>query len=369
MDRAVNINNGKKMLFIQEITETKQWEKIKKEWELLLIKGDGKTPFLTYEWLEAWWQYFGESQQLLILVCRNEEYIKAILPLMITKRSRRGITYRTLQFVGTGLSDNLGIIDDSEDETVYETFIQHLKKRMNTWDLIDLNDMSIDDHSTVKFIGKLKNINLKYIVKEEVQCPYIIINKRWEKFYKTKINKRTRSGNRTKFNRLKEMGIVKFRSVIDTAECQDAFEKIFKMKQRHISLFNKQNKRQFFRTTCKRFAEKGWLKLYLIEFDEQLISYLIFFCYENIFYEYFGGFNEAYSAYAPGRLLVNYAFEDIFESDAKEINLLRGGEQWKKNWSESFRWNVRIKIRSTKIHSRIASLIHEPRSALKKIFY
>jgi hypothetical protein len=58
---------------------------------------------------------------------------------------------------------------------------------------------------------------------------------------------------------------------------------------------------------------------------------------------------------------------DCFESGQKEIDFLRGFEDWKRDWTDSFRWNATLTAENTSWRSKWARFAEAPKKALREL--
>ena len=79
-------------------------------WNELLRASAADCPFLTAEWLHAWWTHVGRSRRLQVFAVRDGDRLIAIAPLRVV-RGGLGLLSR-LEFLGTGCagSDYLDLI-------------------------------------------------------------------------------------------------------------------------------------------------------------------------------------------------------------------------------------------------------------------
>ena len=95
---------------VEIIDQLRDLEALRPQWTELLGASATHGPFLTWEWVYAWWTHLRERSRLNLLVVRLGGQLVAIAPLRIT---RRPLTwFSSLEFLGTGSvgSDYLDLI-------------------------------------------------------------------------------------------------------------------------------------------------------------------------------------------------------------------------------------------------------------------
>ena len=89
---------------------------LENEWGELLASSWSESPFLTWEWLYAWWTHLCGSRRLALVVIRDGHRLAAIAPFCASRW--RGPLFRRWELLGTGFagSDYLdGIVRKGHD--------------------------------------------------------------------------------------------------------------------------------------------------------------------------------------------------------------------------------------------------------------
>src|SRR5438105_5933316 len=100
----------RRALAIAVIRDSGSFGALRAEWADLLQHSTASNPFLTWEWLHAWWTHLRGSRALELVTVRDDGQLIAIAPLC-TCRGRLP-WLRQLEFLGTGWdgSDYLDVI-------------------------------------------------------------------------------------------------------------------------------------------------------------------------------------------------------------------------------------------------------------------
>jgi CelD/BcsL family acetyltransferase involved in cellulose biosynthesis len=77
------------------------------------------------------------------------------------------------------------------------------------------------------------------------------------------------------------------------------------------------------------FAEKGWLSLFFLTFNDEPVSSFYCFEYNKKLYFYLSGFDPEYAYYRPGHLTFKYIIKYGIEKGLNEFDFLRGNETYK----------------------------------------
>jgi predicted N-acyltransferase len=97
-------------LTVTMIDDVREFTALENEWHELLQSSRSDNPFLTWEWLHAWWAQFGRPDTLRLIVVRSGGTLVAIAPLRLVASRLRWLS--RLEFLGTGEagSDYLDLI-------------------------------------------------------------------------------------------------------------------------------------------------------------------------------------------------------------------------------------------------------------------
>jgi CelD/BcsL family acetyltransferase involved in cellulose biosynthesis len=93
------------------------------------------------------------------------------------------------------------------------------------------------------------------------------------------------------------------------------------------------------------FAEKGWLALFFLTFNDEPVSSIYCYEYNEKLYAYLSGFDPEYALYRPGHLAIKNLVRYGAEKGLKEFDFLRGNEKYKTIWGSSkIRRNLEFRI-------------------------
>jgi CelD/BcsL family acetyltransferase involved in cellulose biosynthesis len=89
----------------------------------------------------------------------------------------------------------------------------------------------------------------------------------------------------------------------------------------------------FHREVARGFAERGWLRLYLMRVGGRVAAAHYGFLARGCAYYYLGGFDPDFDRLSPGSLMLLHAVEAAVREGAREFDFLRGREPYKYAWS------------------------------------
>jgi CelD/BcsL family acetyltransferase involved in cellulose biosynthesis len=330
-------------IYTKIINEDSDFLKLKSQWNSFFEQIPDKNPFASFDWMYNWWKSFKDNKSVLniMLIYENEELI-GIIPLFYKKKFH---IYKEYQFIGTGISDFLNILYlDKKFETVLNYFFSYLKTNMQTWDIIDLQDLYLDSKNVKIIIEKCKTFNLKPIHRIQDQNPFINMNNEsWEKY----LIERKKGFKKKVFceeRRLKGKGNIKVEKItgfeINNNKYPDIFQlarsiekKSWKFSNGTESINKSKNSQDFFMNILKNFSSKKQLDFWIYYLDEIPRSYSINFNIDGKIFYYNPAYDEEISSFGPGALILIDSIRDAFKNNMREYHFLRGNEEYKFPWA------------------------------------
>ena len=342
---------------IERIESIEGLRALESEWRQLCEASDTSGVFLTWEWVEAWFDSFGNDLQPWILAARDSESrsIIGIVPLVLRRRPFRIGPCREISMVGNavGGADHLDIIACSNHMTrVAEEFVRYLRTTRRSWDIFRLDGVSEDS-----IFAKLLRRQSGWTANTwESVCPYLELPGSYDTFFQG-LKRERRANFRRRAKRLAESvgGDVEYRQVKSASELPDALSHVFRLHQQvreshgQAGAFNNPAIREFHQRYCENLLAKDALRLFLLRAGDQTIAMAYCFKHKNKMFFYQTGYEPAWSKYGPGNAIVGFAIQCAIEEGLTEFDFLRGAEPYKRDWTSSARRNLRMRIAGTRI--------------------
>ena len=338
------------MMKTREVTDTKEFNVLKDKWTGLLKKSSNDNIFLTHEWLNTWWKYFGEGKELkIILVEEQNGELVGIAPLMFEKF----YFLRRLQFIGTPHSDYHDfILLSGREERVLMAILDYLLGQPFKWDVLDLKE--IPQYSeTLKILD-----DCSYQAHKTTQnvCPVLKLPKSWDDL----LNQLSERRNIKRYSKhLNKQFQVNYESC-ENKDLLEIYMKIFfELHQRRWArkgskgAFADPQIKKFGINIAKQFYDKNWLELKILKVNEKPVSIYYIFKYNNIFYYYLSGTDPSWSKYRVGTLLLADCIRSAIQKGCTEFDFTRGDEDYKKFWNTQDRYNIRLELVNDRLSSEI----------------
>ncbi len=310
---------------------------LKADWNGLLSRATCKVPFLTFEYLQDWWQTRGggewpQASELLLLVGREGSELVGIAPFFAAELEGK----KKLLLLGSHeISDFLDMIVTADQEEAFITALLEYyscnleqQQGFTGWELFNL----IEGSSTIASLEKIAAKTGYQVNQSRLQpAPRIALPGDWEQYLES-IDKKQRHEIRRKMRRALE-GEVKV-EVYFTADPQlvesdaEAFMSLM-AQDPEKARFLTTAMRQQFRLGIRRAFESGWLQLAFLRVGGQNAAAYLNFDYDNQIWVYNSGIDRSFMEYSPGWVLLGYLLQWANEHKRGHFDFMRGNEDYK----------------------------------------
>jgi len=314
-------------------------DRLADDWRALFDAAPTATPFQSWEWARAWWSHCRRGR-LLILCARDDEgALVGLLPLVVAPYRFA----RRLTFLGAPEADYQDLLcAPAHADAVRDAFAAWLAVTARGWDIIDLPDVR-EDSALATLAPPSPSLAARRFIHRI--CPYLPLDGDWRLAAGTKLRTRLRQQNR----RIARDFHVAF-DLAGADELPHALDDLFylhdsRWRRRGLrGAFTRPSVRRFHRELAGRFAERGWLRLHRLRVDGKTRA--AFYCFADgaRVYYYLSGFDLGLGRYSPGAVLMARAVEEAQSAGARVFDLLRGDENYKREWGAKERRTVRVVV-------------------------
>jgi hypothetical protein len=109
---------------------------LKTAWDSLVSSAALDYPFVTHEWIRAWWQSFGGDRTMHIVVVREGNTVVGIAPLLEETERFYGFKLRKLSFIRTTEVAGCDFIVAGRRMEIYRMLWEHIAAQGHRWDLL-----------------------------------------------------------------------------------------------------------------------------------------------------------------------------------------------------------------------------------------
>lgn len=327
---------------IKQIVSEHEWLLIKEEWNNLVDSVEDMAVFSRFEWLYAWWHNFGREKNLcILLIFDNNRVLKVIFPFFLRRQSVKGlISFNVISLLGHGYSDYVDIIGHNVDSSILSITREYLSANYPN---IIFNFTMVPTESLLikEFYDGGGKINTK-----PTKCPYLTLPAEPDIFWQN-LGAGTRYNIRRGYRKVAEMGESRFITITEFLDFEKYLPIIFEMQKERFGerLAAKEDIQKyinFILDATRRFCGENIARLIVWFCNDDIVAGQLYFDYKRRRYYLFGGFNEKYYKYDPGKGIIAKAIEDAIDKNMEEYDFLAGDEPYKSFFAEKYHTTVSL---------------------------
>ncbi len=303
-------------------------ERYKNTWDAILENNQNNNPFIEYQWVENWWRYLGEDHGIEIIAVESDEKVIAFFPLQFS----RVFNTTLVEFIGRAEASYMDIIVSNDNR---ERAIQYVFDEL----IMSMPKCIFNLHGLLSSSPTTNMLNL-YLERKKVDfakfsivTPYINIQSvDLEPF----MNKRRKlHGLDRKEKRLRYLGDIKVRTMIDQDEIKDVFSLHDKQWKRKIdtSHFKNETYKKLHSSMLSTSDGPMEAKVEGLYLDNQMIAFSYGFLCRGKYHRYMTGYDEDYELYSPGTLLDKELIANSKNKSIQHFDLSPGYEPYKFEWN------------------------------------
>jgi CelD/BcsL family acetyltransferase involved in cellulose biosynthesis len=329
------------------VEDAETFAALRDEWAELLRSSASSNPFLTWEWLYAWWVHFGTAHGLRLLVARSGGTLIAVAPLWLN--SAPLYWFSRLEFLGTGEagSDYLDVIvrRGSEDAAV-AALAGFLTSRQLTLRLRHLPAASI----AAQVAKRLAGAGWMSSHADDGVCPVVDLEGHTFESYLATLGGSHRANLRRRLRALDREFEVRFDRVTRHEDRQSALAALAVFHERRYAnrggstAFASDAARAFHEDATRLALDGGWLRMYALTLNGRLAAVMYGFIDSGRFFFYQHGYDDAYAAHSVGLALMARTIGAAIGEGAHEFDMLWGTEPYKSLWARRTRMLQRIDV-------------------------
>jgi len=350
-------------LAVRSSRDPRRLEALRAEWSALFDAAADRSPFLSWEWLAAWWRAFGGRREPWILEARDGAGTLAGLLLLAGGAGPLGL--RRWRLLGNGVTgaDGLDVLARARDApAVREALSRALVGAAREWDVLDLEDLPCGS-PTVGMLRRLLGAGgATAHVERGFVCPGFALRGTFEA-HLARVPRRETYGRRVRWL-ARQPG---FRIDVATtpAEAPEALEDLLRLHRLRWAAEGGSAGippgavEDFHRDVVPRLAARGWLRLYRLHVGGGAVAAVYGLEVGRRFFYYQSGYDPAWSARSPGLVLVGRTIEDAYQRGLADYDFLRGTEPYKLEWASDRRETCTLRLRAPSLRAGTAALARE----------
>jgi CelD/BcsL family acetyltransferase involved in cellulose biosynthesis len=331
---------------LELVTTTGAFAGLKEEWNALLARSSTRHIFLTHEWQYTWWEHFGSGDEgLLILLVRDQGRLVGIAPLRRDRLTLKGIpVLRQLTFLLGYEADYRDLLlEEGKEWEVLGEMLTYLREQVQGWDLLALR--GIRGSSPVKdLLPSLSGLQgLSCHGEIGVGCPFIPLPSTYAEFAQSLSGGVRREYGRKLRALEKREGSFTLTAYQGDAMPPEAFEEFLRLHRLSwqgrggTHALHSEKVVEFHRSLLERMRPTQTPIIMTLSTNGQGVSVLYGYVQDGVFYDYLPGHDPAFQQYSPGIQMVLQAAEYCIEQGWTELDLMRGEESYKFNFTHHVR--------------------------------
>jgi CelD/BcsL family acetyltransferase involved in cellulose biosynthesis len=348
---------------VRSSTDPRRLSELRAEWSALFDAAADPSPFLSWEWLEAWWRAFGGRRTPWILEARDGRGALAGLLLLAGGAGPLGV--RRWRLLGNGVTgaDGLDALARPEDAAaVRAALARALADAAEPWDVLDLEDLPCGSPTVQAIRRAAAACGAQVTVERGFACPGFALRGTFEA-HLARVRRRETYGRRVRWL-ARQPG---FRVTVATTpeETPAALEDLLRL---HRLRWEREGGSDgippgpveaFHREVAPRLAARGWLRLYTLRVGGAAIASVYGLEVGRRFFYYQSGYDPAWSARSPGVVLVGRTIADAYARGLTDYDFLRGSEAYKLDWASDRRETCSLRVHAPSLRAGAAALARE----------
>jgi len=333
---------------IKLVQNLNEFEKLKDIWNSLAESCESYTPWLSWDWFNLCLKYSLGKSRLLVILLYKADRIIAIAPFVVKNEKFRGIIQtKKIELLGNVHSPirNFLIVDSKKEgkTNIILNIFCYLHDEYKDWDIIELDRIPEENSVFSVFNDALSNSGLNFRTSFSAVNWYLDgINYSFSQYFNNlpkKIQKDVQYCRR----RLGKMGNLQTLIELDSGSLDhylDLYDKV-----RAKSWKAPEKDKTFIREFTELTAEKGWMRLAFLLYDDVPIACQKWIVYDQRAYIWDVLHDEDYGKHSPGKILSTDVSQYVFDHDKIiEIDFMTGDDPYKKDWTPKRRERKGITI-------------------------
>jgi len=335
------VRHAKSDVTTQVVTEYRTFVELEREWNDAVIRSHVSHPFLLHEWVRTWWDSFGDGRRLHIVVARDRDGIAGIAPMIAEQIHMYGVSVRKLDLLHNDHTPRADWIIARSPSDTYSALWHALRAPRDQWDLLQLSRLPSDSPTAAAVTSLAQREECLTGSWRGDVSPFLALSGTWDSYWASRSAK-FRSNLRNRLSRLTKLGEPRLEVLHagdDTGACEDALrlEASGWKAEAQTSISSAPALQRFYFSLAERAAARGWLRLMFLTVGDRRIAASYGACFDDTLFLFKTGYDPAYAACAPFKLLTYHAIQHGYAEGLREIDFLGDAEPWKLEWTDTSR--------------------------------
>lgn len=321
---------------IELVTTLKAFEQLAPVWDHLWADSIGADILSSHEWFKNWLSLFAANPHLLVLIAKENNQVRAILPLMKCWERTHGIWFNAVRSLTNCHSHEFDLVALEANPALFNELIKKTFSLTNK-SLIILDHVS-ERSLLYQFITTKEQFPYSFHLRHHSENCQIRLQGTFDEYFNqrsAKFRKNVRAAERKALERgpLQLVRVNRLEELTKMAKiCFDLETTGWKGQDKGALLQVRQAHDFYFRLAQKWCDEKR-LEAFILKSNDDWIAFYYCIRSADVCRAVRIGINDAFRNLGPGMLLTKYTLETLFaEPTSKVWDFCGGSSRWKLDW-------------------------------------
>jgi CelD/BcsL family acetyltransferase involved in cellulose biosynthesis len=252
-----------------------------------------------------------------------------------------------VRFLGHTVSDYLDIASCNAPDAAGHV-VRHLAGRAG-WDLIELRELDGWSAQREPLLASMREVGWSVHVSPDSACHFAPIAGSWEAFYRSRFDRHSRKDHRREWRLLEKAGVVRAEVRWSPVLEEGFLDRLAEVERGHPQgeesrpgNLNCEPWGSFLREALAGLDQRGWLVAATLHCEQSLAAYYLGFRFGGGHSVYATAYRREFRRGAAGKMLLIHCLQALWEAGGEGIDLLRGEQPFKRQWTSAVRQNLRI---------------------------
>ena len=295
--------------------------------------------FITYGWFETWWQVFGDSGILQVIVLLKDQEPKAIFPLWRKTDEGKGNQGANISSLTNDHSYFFDFIIDPSDRVEALSLFTQIVGKIFPDDEIYLEYIPMNGDNVTSFINGLQQSWTPFQKYSEPWAPWIRVSGNIVEFEKT-LPGRLRNGLKRCWKKAGQEGKIRLEIIKQSQSLDEKLDILFDVEyrswkgQQGTAIKCQKDVEKFYRKLAHWAMGNDSLRLFLLWLGDVPVAASYCLSSGETVFLIKPGYREDFKHLSPGNLLQHEVFKSLYESpEITNYNFLGACNPWKMEWT------------------------------------
>jgi CelD/BcsL family acetyltransferase involved in cellulose biosynthesis len=360
-------HSGAAALRVEAFTDPRSLAALGPAWNRLLEESGADHPFLTHQWMCAWWDAFGSGHHPFVLLVTRGSRPVAIAPLMLGRSELFGLRLRRLGLIANEHTPRCDLIVARGEEEAYDAVWGYLAEHRDRWDVLELNQVPSCSPTLGRMADRARADRFLVGLSPSHDSPYVPLDGGWDRV-RMGLRRNLRSGMPYRLRRLGRRGQVRLEIVRTIDDSPGALEDGLRIEaaawksRSGTAILSEPDVERFYSALARAAGAAGQLRLIFLTLDDRRIAFAYGLCYRRKLHVIKLGYEPEYASCSPYNLLCYLLMQEACRQGLEQYEFLGAADPWKLNWSRltkghAWLYAFRPSLRARLLHGLMFTLL------------